>query len=151
MARIPAPLADLTRRRTLLGLAVDIAGSQQAAADLLGVARSAVSQWLTGDREVEWYMVHLALQRALRRHPEEAPRVVQAIAGDLLDLRGVWCPELDPDELGDVSEEGQDVSIAHGATIQAVRARDPNAVDKADQLVREALELRTAVARRGEA
>jgi hypothetical protein len=148
MARIPAPNADLTRRRTLLHLAVDVCGSQQAAADVLGVARSTVTQWLSGDREVEWHMVHVALQRAIRRHPEEAPRVVGVLASELLDQQGVWLPRLDPDDVGDVSEEGADVVSALGEVLQAAKAGDAAAVARsAPRLIREAAELDAAARR----
>lgn len=145
--RLPPGPKNAESIRRLLDLAIDIAGNQTRLADVIGVDRATVANYVAGRRQVEWYVVMGALERLLRTHPEHAPRVVAALASELLDQDGVWCSELDPDELGDVSEEGQDVSIAHGATIQAVRAKDPKAVDHADQLVREALELRSAVAR----
>jgi transcriptional regulator with XRE-family HTH domain len=141
-----APDADLATRRAILALAVDSLGSQNTAAEVLGVARSTVTQWLSGDREVEWHVVLAAVQRAIRRSPADEPRLVQALAERALDAAGTWVPDFDPEGERSLLEESGDVVEAHGRVMSVIRTGGP-VEEKARELVREAVEFAT-VARR---
>lgn len=143
MARIPAPEADRTRRCKLLAMAIDLFDSQADASRVLGVSEAAISLWLRGEREVEWWMVIEAMRRAMRRaQPHDVARVAQVLMLELLDQHGAWQPPIRSDELGDVSEEAGDVVVALGEATQAARTGNPEAKARAAQhLLHETREL----------
>lgn len=118
--------------RRLLALAADPWARLDDLAASLGVARSALSQWISGARGVGWVAVVEALRRTARRHPEAVSMLVEALAGELLDVRGRWIPETDED-VGDWSEESADVVVTLGKITEAKRAKDDK---KAESLSR---------------
>jgi hypothetical protein len=138
---IAATDTDLATRRAILALTVDVVGSQGAMAEILNVARSTVTQWITGDREVEWHVVLAAVQRAIRRYPDQAPRLVQALAERALDTTGTWVPDPEPDGEEQSVEEG--VSEVVETLGQLARARKTgNGLEVASrELVRGAVSL----------
>jgi hypothetical protein len=113
-------------------------------ATAVGVCRSAVQQYATGDRDGGWATLRIALRETARRHPEGAVRLVEGLAAELLDLRGRWTPE-EALPVGSWETESADVTIAHAALAMARRAGDPVAVARAARvLVREAEEAAKA-------
>jgi hypothetical protein len=149
-ARIPPGSKDNASARRLLDLAIDIAGNQSALADVIGVDRTTVASYVGGRRQIEWHVLFGALERLLRDHPEHAPKVAGVVMGEMLDQHGVWLPRIDAEDLGDVSEEGQDVLIAQGKAAQAVRTGDAKALNEAAQdIVRETIEYATVLQMHG--
>ncbi len=98
-------------------------------ATILGVARSAVAQWATGTHRGPWSLLRAALRETARRHPESVSRLVEALAGELLDVRGRWTPD---EDLGqrDWTDEAADLAGMQGDLHRAVRAGDAAGVER---------------------
>jgi hypothetical protein len=140
---IPPHPDDLRSLRDLLHLAVSVYRSQTLVAKELGIDRTTVGKYLSGERTegLGWHVVVAALRGAAREHPDQAPRIVQAMAERWLDLEGIWVPHGKPtgrsfeEELGDVVD-------ATGETVRARRTGDSEAENRANaRLVREVIEL----------
>lgn len=110
--------SDAASVRRLFAIALD-PWTQEDLAGALGVARSAVSQWLTGKRAVAWHIVRNALQRTARRNPHAIPGMVEAIVLELLDAHGRWVPEEQLDLL-DFGAASNRVVVAHAALLESV-------------------------------
>lgn len=87
----PSPRESLALRETL-AVCVRVSGSQAALAGLLGVARSTVTQWISGERHVDPYAVLVAVRVVSQLHPAERPDLVARVL-DFLDVGpGRWEP-----------------------------------------------------------
>lgn len=92
MATIDPSLHDTRALRELLAVCARLAGSQQALAGLLGVARSTVTQWISGERGVDVYAALSAARVVGSLHPAERPELVGRVL-ELLDVGpGQWSP-----------------------------------------------------------
>jgi hypothetical protein len=116
-------------------------------AAILGVGRTTVLEWGPEGRHVgsgPWPMLRQALRRTARAYPAEVPRLVQALAAELLDVEGTWSPLGAP--TADYRDESDDVVDALAELTRAVRAGgDPGTIRRlADRLVREANEAAAA-------
>lgn len=111
-------------------------------AHVLGVVRSAVSQWANGPNRGPWSLLRAALRETARRYPESIPRLVEALAGELLDgARGRWVPL---EDLGqrEWSDEAADFAAMTGELHLAVRQGNAEAVERvADRAHRDVDEM----------
>lgn len=141
---IPETDEDRALLRRLLARAADPWSRLEDLAAVLGLARSAVSQYLSGARGVGWHVVVGALRRTARRYPAAVPGLVEALAAELLDARGRWVPEEDGPP-GEWTKESGDVTVAHGRLAEAVREGTRSVVSlRAREFVREAEEAARA-------
>jgi transcriptional regulator with XRE-family HTH domain len=126
-------------------MVADVLGTQAEMARMLRLESSTISQWLSGKRGApDWHVVHEAIKRVLRRHPEAAPAFIETIAGDCFEAEGTWRPRPAGDP-GDWSEEAEDVTIAQAGLTLAVRSGDAETVERAGRaLVKEATEAHRA-------
>jgi transcriptional regulator with XRE-family HTH domain len=114
---------------------------------ILGVARSAVAQWATGTHRGPWSLLRAALRETARRHPEAVPRLVEALAGELLDgARGRWVPEEDLGER-DWTDESTDLAVLQSDLHVAVRDGDAAAIERIAQRAHRELDEVLAAAR----
>jgi transcriptional regulator with XRE-family HTH domain len=145
---LPERPEDAQALRDLLHLAVDLAGTQERVSSILGIDRSALSRYLSGARALGWHVVVAALRSVARRYPEAASRIVETIAVRLLDLRGTWVPDPDPDgEERTLEEESDEVVETIGRVVAARRSgMDLEVVSR--ELVRSAVSLVGAARRR---
>jgi hypothetical protein len=93
-------------------------------AECLGVDRSLVHHYASGARSASWAALRGALRSTAARHPEGVSALVQAVARELLDVRGTWIPECDGAQM-DVGDELDDVTIAHADLVRAIRRQAP--------------------------
>lgn len=136
---------DAAALRRLLAALLDAWDTQDDLARVLGVARSAVSQWLSGSRAVAWHVVRASMRRTATRHPGHVPQLVAALAAEFLDVHGRWVPE---EQLGllDFDAASRHVTLAHAALLEAVGAG--RGVDAARRSLIEASEACSAAAGR---
>lgn len=113
-------------------------------AHVLGVARSAVAQWATGDRQGPWAALRAALRETARRRPTSVARLVEGLASELLDAHGRWIPE--GQAVGDYRDESDDVVDALAGLTRLIRSGAPKSevTAAARRLVREAEECASA-------
>ena len=141
---IPETDEDRAVLRRLLARAADPWSRIEDLAGSLGVARSAVSQYLSGARGVGWHVVVGALRRTARRHPEAVAGLVEALALELIDVRGRWVPD-EEGPTGSWTEEAADVVVAIGDVHRAVERGYAVAVTRLARLLeREAREAARA-------
>lgn len=138
---------DAAALRRLLAAAVDPWASQDELARVLGVARSAISQWLSGARAVAWHVVRASLRRTARRHPEAVPAMVACLAYEVLDAHGRWVPE-EQLELLDFADSSGRVTVAHARLLEAVAGGDAELVARCRRQFIEASEACAAAAAR---
>lgn len=126
---IPETEDDRRSLRDLLHLAVGVVRTQAAVARELGVDRTTVGKYLSGDRAsgLGWHVVVAALRGAVREHPEAASRVVQEIAERWLDLRGTWVPH--HEHSGSWERESSEAIVAQGELHRAVLEGCPDQIE----------------------
>lgn len=100
-------------------------------AERLGVARSTVSMWLSGDRSTPWAAVRGALRRTARRYPLVVPRLVEALAAELLDAKGRWIPAGEGGGSGSWERESSEQASAMGDLHRAMRDGDAEQIEAA--------------------
>jgi hypothetical protein len=144
-ARIPPGSTDIAATQRLLEIALEIAGDRKAdLARVIGVDPSAVSRYLSGERQIELHVVLGALRTLLRRHPHRTAEVMQLIGDRLLDQQGEWKAVEAPKDLGDVASESMDVTIAQAELLRAAQSGDADRIARAVQrLQQETRELAT--------
>src|SRR5688500_13827192 len=102
-ARIPPTSTDLAATQRLLDFALDLAGDRKGRlADVIGVDPSAVTRYLSGERQIEPHVLFGAIRRLLLRNPDRVGEAVQLMADALLDQQGEWKAVEQPKDLGDL-------------------------------------------------
>jgi hypothetical protein len=148
---IPPHPDDARSLRDLLHLAVRVFRTQVALGVELGIDRTTVGKYLSGERAqgLEWHVVVAALRGAVRVYPGSAALVVQTVAERWFDLRGTWVPDVDPDGLRELEKESADVTVVQGEVLRLARDGHSEAcAAAAHQLVREAVELAAVAGQR---
>jgi hypothetical protein len=119
--------------------------SKQALADALGIDRTLIPRYITGERNSGFPALRAALRITADRHPDRASSLVEAFARHVLDVDGAWLADEACGDLGTVIEEAVDVGIAQGELLSAVRSGDATAIERATaKLIREAVEVGAA-------
>lgn len=122
---------DKASLRALLELAAGEWPRLDDVAAQLGVARSTVSMWLAGKNSTPWAAVRGALRRTARRYPAVVPRLVEALAFELLDVRGRWIPTGEGGGSGSWEQESSEQASAMGDLHRAMRGGDPIQIEAA--------------------
>lgn len=149
-AAIPPTRNDHASWARLWSLARGAWGGRATAvlAERLGIARTTLAEYCSGARHGDWNALIRALRISAQENPDEVPALVGALVGELLDAEGTWLPDRAAQDLGDLTDEVADVTIASARLVQAARrGASPEELDAlARELVREAHEA-GAVAR----
>jgi hypothetical protein len=141
---MPTTSASVARRLVFRDLLRCWGGKQAALAFGTGMSPALVSKILSGDREITWDQVHAAIDATTGAFPESAPDVARSLA---LNVAGVVVEPvfLGADPVGDYRDELDDVDLAQGDLLRAVRANDrAAAVEAARVLVQQADEAARA-------
>jgi transcriptional regulator with XRE-family HTH domain len=151
-ARIPPSSTDLAATQRLLEIALDLADDRKGElARVIGVDPSAVTRYLSGERQIELHVLLGALRTLLRRKPHRTAEVVQEVADRFLDQQGEWKAVEAPKDLGDVATESMDVTIAQGELLRAAQSGDADRIARAVQRLQQETRELAAVALGGQA
>lgn len=93
----PSPTDQLALRELLVTCA-RLAGSHEVLARLLGVCRSAVTQWIGGQRTADAYAVLAAVRAVAALHPSHRVELVGRVVSILDVGPGHWVSEEAPSE-----------------------------------------------------
>lgn len=138
-------------RRSLFDLAVSALndpgadrGGATRMASRLGVSTSILSYWRDGSRDVSWAATFAAAKVAAGLNRAAVPALLEAIASELLGVE-VRVVLTQAETGGDWRDENDDVDIAQGDLVRAMRAGDRGAVlEAARRLVEQAEEAASA-------
>jgi transcriptional regulator with XRE-family HTH domain len=135
MAAAPA-LAETEAHRLALRTILDEAvtalhddrsqGGAVRMAGRLGVAKSTISGWLSGDRPVSFVAVFEALRTAARLNRPSVPRLLEVFAEQVLGVT-VRVVLADAEPVADFLTESGDVDMAKGDLVRAMRSDDRDA------------------------